>query len=80
VKLPYTDTTAREIVAGGEASVDYPVIWKGFLSAHPVAAGVDPQIVKYCRSVSEAAGGSYRIEETCRKQEASARSRMRNGE
>lgn len=70
-RLPYTETTARAIVAGGNASVDYPAIWKGLL-----APDVDPQIVKYCRSVSEAAGGSYRIEETCRKQESAAKSRM----
>lgn len=79
VKLPYTETTAREIVTGGDASVDYPVIWKSFLAVQPASAGVDPQIIKYCRSVSEAAGGSYRIEETCRKQEAGARSRMGHG-
>lgn len=69
--LPFTETTARAIVAGGDVSVDYPAIWKGLL-----APGIDPQIVKYCRSVSEAAGGSYRIEEICRKQESAAKSRV----
>lgn len=76
VKLPYTDTTARAIVAGGDASIDYPVIWKSFLVAQPASTGVDPQIVQYCRSVSKAIGGSYSVEEECRKQESAARSRM----
>ena len=40
------------------------------------AQAADFDTAAYCRTVSEAVGGSYQIELTCREQEASARNRI----
>ncbi|WP_144022191.1 hypothetical protein [Caballeronia sordidicola] len=70
--LPYTDSTARNLVATGESTVDYPYIWQGFLTR---PAG-DMRIARFCRSLANEAGGSYQVEEDCRKRESAARARI----